>query len=161
MTHMTGKLQGKSQVGKLKLPEDNLILVVCAFRDLSNIGTPPQNTIVLGKESLKQLYTPTLSSRPQFILPEASISQNLGIPSKAAQFQVQPSDDELRKIYLDHCKLTQKMFCENYKVSAHHFSNWKRGLVSKSAKCSAAVLRWAQEEGHVNMNKCNSVQDDM
>jgi hypothetical protein len=44
-------------------------LVVCAFRDVAKNITAPTNTVVLDREMLKALYTPSLSSRPQFMLP--------------------------------------------------------------------------------------------
>jgi len=51
--------------------EENLFLVVCAFRDVNNNVSAhlPQNTIVLDRDMLKTLYTPSLAARPQFILP--------------------------------------------------------------------------------------------
>lgn len=50
--------------------EENTFLIFCAFRKLSNeivVGNLPKNIIVMGREQLKGLYTPSLSSRPQFI----------------------------------------------------------------------------------------------
>jgi hypothetical protein len=55
----------------LALKQENLFLVVCAFRDVNAnaITDLPQNTIVLNRDALKKLYTPSLAARPQFILP--------------------------------------------------------------------------------------------
>ena len=55
----------------LTLKEDNLFLIVCAFRHVNDnaITELPANTIVLNRDMLKALYTPSLASRPQFILP--------------------------------------------------------------------------------------------
>jgi hypothetical protein len=55
------------------LKEDNLFLVVCAFRNVRKNALDdkelPPNTIVLDRDRLKALYTPSLASRPQFMLP--------------------------------------------------------------------------------------------
>jgi hypothetical protein len=58
-------------LGGFTLTEKNLFLVFCALRDVPGNVTAnlPTNTIVLDREKLKILYTPSLSSCPQFILP--------------------------------------------------------------------------------------------
>jgi len=69
-----GELFGKSTVGKLGLKADDIVLVICAFRELTNdfaddniVTKLPKNTIVLGKHDLQSIYSPTLASRPQFL----------------------------------------------------------------------------------------------
>jgi hypothetical protein len=66
-----GELFRKSTVGKLGLKADDIVLVICAFReltkDLADVANLPKNTIVLGKEELQTIYSPTLASRPQFL----------------------------------------------------------------------------------------------
>jgi hypothetical protein len=59
------------QLDGLTIKEENLFLIVCAFRDVNNnvITDLPQNTVVLNRDMLKALYTPSLAARPQFILP--------------------------------------------------------------------------------------------
>jgi len=59
---------GESLCG-LTLKEKNIFLVVCAYHKIPCFAnnTLPSNTIVLGREQLNHLYTPSLSSRPQFI----------------------------------------------------------------------------------------------
>jgi len=53
------------------LKADDIVLVICAFReltkDLADVKKLPKNTIVLGKEELQTIYSPTLASRPQFL----------------------------------------------------------------------------------------------
>lgn len=54
------------------LKEENLFLVICDFRRTnSNVWDDlPANTIVLDREQLEALYTPSLASRVQFICNE-------------------------------------------------------------------------------------------
>jgi hypothetical protein len=60
---------GEKSLCGLKLGKEDIYLVVCAFRKTFVVTAEklPSNTIVLGREQLKRLYTPSLSSRPQFI----------------------------------------------------------------------------------------------
>jgi hypothetical protein len=55
---------------KLNFEPKNIIQVFCAFRDVGeNLAKKaPQNCIVLTRTDLCRLYSPTLASRPQFIL---------------------------------------------------------------------------------------------
>lgn len=55
----------------LTIKKENVFVVICAFRDVhaNAITDLPQNTIVLNRDVLKTLYTPSLAARPQFILP--------------------------------------------------------------------------------------------
>jgi hypothetical protein len=50
--------------------EENVYLVICAFRETNdNVREGiPANTIVLDRAQLEALYTPSLATRPQFIL---------------------------------------------------------------------------------------------
>jgi hypothetical protein len=68
------------------LKEEDIYLIVCAFRNLQNgvlphsieypkgeskeesKPKPLRNTIILGKERLSKIYGPTLANRPQFLL---------------------------------------------------------------------------------------------
>eukprot|EP00026_Physarum_polycephalum_P005494 Phypoly_transcript_05529.p1 GENE.Phypoly_transcript_05529~~Phypoly_transcript_05529.p1 ORF type:complete len:316 (-),score=26.77 Phypoly_transcript_05529:213-1160(-) len=54
----------------LSLTEDNLFLVICAFRRVAKDVQQnlPKNTIVLDRAMLQNLYTPSLSSQSQFVL---------------------------------------------------------------------------------------------
>eukprot|EP00026_Physarum_polycephalum_P013206 Phypoly_transcript_13585.p1 GENE.Phypoly_transcript_13585~~Phypoly_transcript_13585.p1 ORF type:complete len:237 (+),score=19.20 Phypoly_transcript_13585:123-833(+) len=62
-----------AQLDGFTLKEDNLFLVVCAFRNVRKDALTdkelPKNTIILNRDRLKALYTPSLASRPQFMLP--------------------------------------------------------------------------------------------
>ena len=60
---------GKNLYQRFELTEERVFLIVCAFRKVQNLDIKelPNNVIVLNKEELSILYTPTLSTRPQFI----------------------------------------------------------------------------------------------
>ncbi len=61
----------QTELGGLTVKEENLFLVICAFRQVDKkvMKESPANTIVLDRDMLKSLYSPSLASRPQFILP--------------------------------------------------------------------------------------------
>jgi hypothetical protein len=54
------------------LKEENLFLVICTFRKINKNAREglPANTIVLDRQQLEELYTPSLAIRPQFIIGE-------------------------------------------------------------------------------------------
>ncbi|CAH1766625.1 5576_t:CDS:1 [Entrophospora sp. SA101] len=66
-----GSFYDKSSVGKLKMTENDICLVFVVWRDLdlgmlSHEVLNNKNIIIVDREHLKKIYTPSLVSRPQF-----------------------------------------------------------------------------------------------
>jgi len=68
-------------LGGLTVTEENLFLVICAFRYVTkNAKTNlPKNTLVLDRDMLVSLYSPSLASRPQFLVP-LTVGEPVQIP---------------------------------------------------------------------------------
>lgn len=66
--------QAATALGKLQLKRENIVLVVCACRQLQPElaekveSLASQRVLVLDKRALKALYGPSLWSRPQFVM---------------------------------------------------------------------------------------------
>lgn len=64
-----GSFYDKSSVGKLKMTENDIYLVVVVWRNLGKLSHEVlnnKNIIIVDRENLKKIYTPSLVSRPQF-----------------------------------------------------------------------------------------------
>lgn len=64
-----GDFYDKSAVGKLKMSVNDLYLVVVIWRDVGNLGNDildNENIIIVSRDNLKKIYTPSLVTRPQF-----------------------------------------------------------------------------------------------
>ncbi|CAG8600278.1 644_t:CDS:2 [Racocetra fulgida] len=64
-----GKFYDRSAIGKLKMTIDNVYLVFIAWRDvepLDNEIKNNKNIIIVKRENLKEIYTPSLVTRPHF-----------------------------------------------------------------------------------------------
>ncbi|PKK60665.1 hypothetical protein RhiirC2_761563 [Rhizophagus irregularis] len=56
-------------VGKLEMTKDDIYLVVISWRNVANLDSDirgNKNIIVVKKENLEKIYSPSLVSRPQF-----------------------------------------------------------------------------------------------
>jgi len=56
-------------VGRLGLTKEDVYLVVCSWRELNQnvrVIDKKRNIIILDKDRLQRLYSPTLATRPQF-----------------------------------------------------------------------------------------------
>ncbi|CAG8829370.1 27933_t:CDS:2, partial [Gigaspora margarita] len=66
-----GKFYDRSAVGKLKMTIDDIYLVFVAWRDvepLDNEIKNNKNIIIVKRENLKEIYTPSLVTRPHFYI---------------------------------------------------------------------------------------------
>jgi hypothetical protein len=64
-----GRFYDKSAVGKLKMSENDIYLVFVIWRDVGNLGNDildNENIIIVNRDKLKKIYTPSLVTRPQF-----------------------------------------------------------------------------------------------
>ena len=64
-----GSFYDKSSVGKLKMTENDIYLVFVVWRDIGKLSREVlnnKNIIIVERENLKKIYTPSLVSRPQF-----------------------------------------------------------------------------------------------
>ncbi|POG73797.1 hypothetical protein GLOIN_2v1772162 [Rhizophagus irregularis DAOM 181602=DAOM 197198] len=64
-----GRFYDKSAVGKLKMSENDIYLVFVIWRNIGNLGNDildNENIIIVNRDNLKKIYTPSLVTRPQF-----------------------------------------------------------------------------------------------